>query len=318
MASDASSGDRYGPSDRGQPGDPSREDPHAALTQELARLLAAAIAQKQAGRPGGLATGSELASLASLITGTERSHTPAYKDGLSSLSYTPVPPQSGHALARDTIESELPHDDEPMPIPSTWRQPAAHDEDRWFRQQMGAAVLGLGAGLVIVVPTVLWLSGWLSGAHKAKPAGSSVVAQMVPDVKPVKVQVRPVDKPSEAAAAQFVTGSVEMPRAAPAPVAPVASRPAEPARPTADDVVSTAKRRIESGEVAAAREMLADTDGGTQGAAWFILAETYDPNMLAAWGTRGVAADVAKARALYAKAQQAGAPRAQARLDALR
>ena len=50
----------------------------------------------------------------------------------------------------------------------------------------------------------------------------------------------------------------------------------------------------------------------------FALAETYDPNMLAAWGTRGVAADVAKARALYRKALSLGAERAQVRLDALR
>ncbi len=50
----------------------------------------------------------------------------------------------------------------------------------------------------------------------------------------------------------------------------------------------------------------------------FALAETYDPNMLAAWGTRGVAADVAKARALYRKALSLGAERAQVRLDALK
>ena len=58
-----------------------------------------------------------------------------------------------------------------MPIPSTWRQPAAHDDDRWFRQQMGAAVLGLIAGLMIVVPAVLWLSGWF-GPQEAKPAAA--------------------------------------------------------------------------------------------------------------------------------------------------
>ena len=51
-------------------------------------------------------------------------------------------------------------DDEPMPIPSTWRQPLAQDDDRWFRQQMCATVLGLIAGLMIVVPAVLWLSGF--------------------------------------------------------------------------------------------------------------------------------------------------------------
>jgi hypothetical protein len=35
------------------------------------------------------------------------------------------------------------------------------DELRWYRQQLGAAALGLLAGLIIVVPAVLWLSGFL-------------------------------------------------------------------------------------------------------------------------------------------------------------
>jgi hypothetical protein len=326
MASDASSGDGHRPPNRAQPAD---EDPHAALTQELARLLAAAIAQKQAGRTGGLATGSELASLASLVAGaTQRNVSPGFKDGLSSLSYTPAPaPRHDHP-----IHAELPHDDEPMPIPSTWRQPAAHDEDRWFRQQMGAAALGLGAGLLIVVPTVLWLSGWLTGAPKSKPAGTSVVAQAQTqtqaqtqaqppptDVKTVKVQVRPVERANEAAAAQFVTGSLEPPRAAePRVAAALPTQPSDHARARIEEMVLAAKRRIDGGDILAAREMLADADGSAQGAAWFALAETYDPNMLAAWGTRGVTADVARARALYRKALEVGAPRAQARLDALK
>jgi hypothetical protein len=48
------------------------------------------------------------------------------------------------------------------------------------------------------------------------------------------------------------------------------------------------------------------------------LAETYDPNMLAPWGTSGMAADAAEARALYQKVFGLGVTRAQNRLDALR
>jgi TPR repeat protein len=40
--------------------------------------------------------------------------------------------------------------------------------------------------------------------------------------------------------------------------------------------------------------------------------------MLAAWGSRGVSADVARARALYRKALNLGVANAQHRLDALR
>ena len=229
-----------------------------------------------------------------------------------------------------------------MPIPSTWRQPSPQDDDRWFRQQMGAAVVGLIAGLMIVVPAVLWLSGFFS-SQKAGPTAAARVAPAAvdarappdaktADVKTVRVQVRPMDqgrpveKPSETAA-QFMTGSVEPPRAAPleakpplppaVPVIPVA-RLVDPNKARIDELLAQAVQRIESGDVIGAREMLAGGDDGAQGSVSFALAETYDPNMLAAWGTRGVAADAAKARALYRKASGLGVTRAQNRLDALR
>ena len=49
-------------------------------------------------------------------------------------------------------------------------------------------------------------------------------------------------------------------------------------------------------------KLLAANEGLASGALVFALAETYDPNMLAAWGVRGVTADVMKAKALYFKA----------------
>ena len=105
------------------------------------------------------------------------------------------------------------HDDEPMPIPSTWRQPTVNNDDRWYRQQMGAAVLGLVAGLMVVVPAVLWLSGWLGGPQTRasvarQPAAEQKTADVkTADVKPVRVQVRPVER-SEVAA-QYVAAAVE-------------------------------------------------------------------------------------------------------------
>src|SRR5262249_43954025 len=122
-------------------------------------------------------------------------------------------------------EPEL-DDDEPMPIPSTWRQPSYGDDDKWYRQQMGAALLGLTAGLMIVVPTVLWMSGWLE-PRKGKPNAAPQVAAGVVDLKPaevrtMKVQVLPMEKPTEAVA-QYVTGSIE-PQAAASP-APVEEQP---------------------------------------------------------------------------------------------
>ena len=47
------------------------------------------------------------------------------------------------------------------------------------------------------------------------------------------------------------------------------------------------------------------------------LAETYDPNMLAAWGIRDVEADVERARQLYERALRAGVTTARSRLEGL-
>ena len=120
----------------------SAQAPAANLT-ELAQLLAASIAQSQAGKGRtGIPTNADLTSLANLVSAAQGQRTlaPVFKDGLSSLSYSQARPAQGAAQAPLDIGHH--HDDEPMPIPSTWRQPMAHDEERWLRQQMGAAVRG--------------------------------------------------------------------------------------------------------------------------------------------------------------------------------
>ena len=144
--------------------------PVGNLTQELAQLLAASIAQNQASKDrAGAPTNAELTSLADLVSAAaaQRTIAPAFKDGLSTLSHTqPRPFFAPQPMAPPPLD--LGHDDEPMPIPSTWRQPFAQEDDRWFRRQMGAAVLGLIAGLMIVVPAVLWLSAEV-GADCGRP-----------------------------------------------------------------------------------------------------------------------------------------------------
>lgn len=329
--------------------------PPVANLSELAQLLAASIAQNQANKGRGLPTNAELTSLANLVSAAhgQRTLAPVFKDGLSSLSYSQARPAQGAGQA--PLDLGHHQDDEPMPIPSTWRQPMAHEEEGWMRQQMGAAFVGLLAGLAIVVPTVLWLSG-VFDASKVKVAGSArtptpaagavtldaKAAADATEVRTVKVQVRPIERaePAPQSAAQYVTGSVDAKPPVPAPV-PVLQKQPQPtpaAQPSAtlpvatattaarlvepktrlEELLADARQRVESGDIAGARELLSNGEEGSQGAAVFALAETYDPNMLAAWGTRGVAADVAKARALYRKASGLGAERAQARLDALK
>ena len=295
------------------------------LTQELAQLLAATIAQGKTGQRTGTPTGSELASLAALISSSQKPRpiAPSFKDGLSSLSYSAPQP----APAPVQLTEHHPDDEQPMPIPSTWRETTPAGEDRWLRQQVGAAVLGLAAGLMVVVPAVLWLSGWFGGPQRAAAAArvapverpAEVVAS---EVRPVRVQIRPVEKTE--VAAQYVSATLEprpvnMAAAAMEPPTPTPVAHPEPAGPSADDLLVQAERRIESGDVVGAREILASTEGtAASGALVFALAETYDPNMLAAWGVRGVTADVMKAKSLYFKARDLGIVRAQMRLDQLR
>jgi hypothetical protein len=220
-----------------------------------------------------------------------------------------------------------PHDDEPMPIPSTWRQPTVADDDRWYRQQMGAAALGLVAGLIVVVPAVLWLSGWLGGpqpkAVVARLQATSEPPVQVAEVKPVKVHVAAAAEPPPAQRIVKVAPApaVAAPVAEPAP-APVAAPPppaprAEPVRSRADELQAQARRLIDAGDIKAARHVLQAAENATSAPMTFMLAETYDPIMLAAWQTRGVSANPERARALYQKARDLGDSRAQQRLDSL-
>ena len=332
MEKDASSGSSYALSTNGSSGVDERgaQLSTSDLTRELAQLLAVSIARQQADKAAGVPTNAGLTSLASLISAVsaQRTLAPTAKDGLSALSYAKRSDRT--AVLAEPGPGEASADDEPMPIPSTWREPS-YDDDRSYRQQMGAALLGLAAGLMIVVPTVLWMSGWFE-ARRSNPATPHITAAIepkIPEVRTMKVQVHPVEK-SEAAA-QYVTGSVA-PRAKIEAVPAVADQPAasalaakfaepSPADVQAhqhNDLIAQASRRLENGDVLGAREMLAAAEDGSQGPVLFALAETYDPNMLAAWGTRGVAADVARARALYRKALSLGVASAHGRLEALK
>jgi hypothetical protein len=146
------------------------------------------------------------------------------------------------------------------------------------------------------------------------------------DIKPVKVQVVPVEKTESAT--QFVASvdarAAEPPRAAPVaepapvPVPVPVVRATEPPRPRAEDLLAQAERRINSGDITGAREFLMANESAAPGPVTFALAETYDPNMLAAWGTRGAIADVVRAKALYQRARELGETRAQMRLEQLR
>jgi hypothetical protein len=84
----------------------------------------------------------------------------------------------------------------------------------------------------------------------------------------------------------------------------------------AEDLRDRATRRIDSGDIVGAREILTAPETVASGPLTFMLAETYDPNMLASWQAAGGAyADPGKARVLYERALALGEARARQRLQ---
>ena len=97
------------------------------------------------------------------------------------------------------------------------------------------------------------------------------------------------------------------------PIAADAQDKAEAAR-----LIARASALLSQGNIGAARIVLERAAESGNAQASFMLAETYDPVILSAWGTYGTRGEAAKARELYAKAHTGGIREAKDRLDALR
>jgi hypothetical protein len=87
--------------------------------------------------------------------------------------------------------------------------------------------------------------------------------------------------------------------------------------PTAQ-ILAVAERFVATGDVLAARAMLHDRAGAGEPRALFALAETYDPHMLASWGSQDADPSATYARFLYEAARRGGIAEAQTRLEALK
>ena len=97
------------------------------------------------------------------------------------------------------------------------------------------------------------------------------------------------------------------------PVMPAGDKPATvagaeeaPGNPELARLISRASLLLSQGNIGTARIVLERAAETGSAPALFALAETYDPIILAAWGTFGTQGDVAKARELYAKAFAGG------------
>ena len=82
-------------------------------------------------------------------------------------------------------------------------------------------------------------------------------------------------------------------------------------------LIARASALLGQGDIGAARIVLERAGESGNARASFMLAETYDPAILTAWGTYGTRSEVTKARELYAKAHAGGIQEAKDRLNAL-
>ena len=103
------------------------------------------------------------------------------------------------------------------------------------------------------------------------------------------------------------TAATEPPKAVEAQLSPEVAR-----------LIARASALLGQGNIGAARIVLERAAESGSAQASFMLAETYDPVVLSAWGTYGTRAEASKAREYYAKAHTGGIQEAKGRLDALR
>ena len=82
-------------------------------------------------------------------------------------------------------------------------------------------------------------------------------------------------------------------------------------------LIALASALLSQGNIGAARIVLERASESGNAKASFMLAETYDPAILSAWGTYGTRGEAAKAREHYAKAHAAGIQEAKGRLDVM-
>ena len=83
-------------------------------------------------------------------------------------------------------------------------------------------------------------------------------------------------------------------------------------------LTTRAAELLRLGDISGARLLLGRAAASGDARAIFALAETYDPNRLAALGVRGIRGDPERAKALYAEALAEGVAEARLRLSDLR
>ena len=183
-----------------------------------------------------------------------------------------------------------------------------------------AALIGFGLGLALLVPIGLVMNNRLSdqnnGATDAVAAltGQSFlpVASTPPTEETgIRTTRRPTKVESGIQLSPVTSASAALNTTDPEPKATEIVAAAVPAG------IEEAKAMIANGDIAAARRILQPGAVDGHSPHLLALAETFDPNMLAAWSARGATPDVERARALYQSALAKGESKARQRLEAL-
>ncbi|MFT5509382.1 MAG: hypothetical protein ACI89J_002465 [Hyphomicrobiaceae bacterium] len=213
------------------------------------------------------------------------------------------------------LETRLSETDPPFHPPASWHKAATEEQNDAFfslsrswnwSERSTAAFLGFAAGILIVVPVVLFLSA--TSDRQPMPARTASVERFVaqPDPQPV------------AFASANVSAGTWFDSRAKRPTATTRDQPTE-----AIEVVSQAHRAITEGRIDQARTILRAAASPDTPRLWFMLAETYDP-LVSAQTPRKIAssrkleaADTNFARFYYQQALTHGISEARARLDGL-
>ncbi|MFN3744601.1 MAG: hypothetical protein ACK4TL_07850 [Hyphomicrobiaceae bacterium] len=225
----------------------------------------------------------------------------------------------------------------PEPMPLSWLSPVRPQPPSALVRHLGSAALGLTVGLAIAVPAVLWQKGRIDpvrsvanvaanfGLASAAPTAAVVteVREAAPAAEAPRVTRRAVVAPVEVArpaVKEQATASAAVAVLKPAPVPPpvVEVTPVLSEAAKAEALLEDARRLMSEGDFRTARSVLEDQTVAALPAARFLLAETYDPNYLAARGVRSVRAEVPRAIELYRLALDGGIEAARQRISALR
>jgi len=125
------------------------------------------------------------------------------------------------------------------------------------------------------------------------------------------IDVRVTSEPAASSEISKAAGAVEV-----AATAQPAAAEAQ-GSPEGKRLIARASALLGQGDIGAARIVLERATETGSAQASFMLAETYDPGILSAWGTYGTRGEVTKAREFYARAHAGGIAAAKDRFIAL-